>query len=35
MSTLAPMFVSIVIWFVLWLYIFRLDRKVKDLEKNA
>ena len=35
MTTLVPFFVSLVIWIVLWIYIYSLDRKVKELEKNA
>jgi hypothetical protein len=35
MSTLIPMFVSLLVWIVLWGYVYRLDRKVKDLDKNA
>lgn len=35
MSTLIPMFVSLLIWFVLWLYIFNLDKKVRKLKKDA
>jgi len=35
MSNLIPMFVSILVWGALWIYVFKLDRKVKDLEKNA
>jgi hypothetical protein len=35
MSTLIPMFVSLLVWIALWAYTFRLDRKLKDLEKNA
>lgn len=35
MTTLVPMFVSLLIWLVLWLYMLRLDRKIKELEKNV
>jgi hypothetical protein len=35
MITLVPMFVSLLIWFGLWLYLLRLDRRIKELEKNA
>ncbi len=35
MTKLVPMFISLLIWFVLWFYIIRLDRKLKDIEKNA
>ncbi len=35
MTTYIPMIVTLVIWLVLWGYIYRLDRKVKELEKNA
>ena len=35
MSTLIPMFVSLLIWFVLWLYVFNLDKKVRKLKKDA
>ena len=35
MTTLVPFFVSLLIWTVLWIYIFNLDRKVKKLENNA
>lgn len=33
MITLAPLAVSIIIWVGLWLYLVRLDRKIKELEK--
>ena len=35
MSVYIPMIVTLVVWLALWGYIFRLDRKVKDIEKNA
>jgi len=35
MSNFIPMIVSLLIWGVLWIYVFRLDRRVKELEKNA
>jgi len=35
MTTLIPMFVSLVIWLVLWLYMLRLDHRIKELEKNV
>jgi len=35
MTALVPLFVSLLIWIVLWVYIFRLDRKVKKLENNV
>ncbi|NLI15010.1 MAG: CcmD family protein [candidate division Zixibacteria bacterium] len=35
MITLAPLAVSMIIWVGLWLYLLKLDRKIKELEKNA
>lgn len=35
MTVYVPMFVSIGIWFVLWLYLMRLERKVRKLEKHG
>ncbi len=35
MTTLIPLLVSLLIWLALWMYIFKLDRRVKKLEKNA
>lgn len=35
MITLAPLVVSMIIWVGLWLYLIRLDRKIRELEKNA
>ena len=35
MVTYVPMFVILLIWVAIWIYLYSLDRKVKDLEKNA
>ncbi len=35
MTVYVPMLVSIGIWLALWLYLLRLERKVKKLEKHG
>lgn len=34
MTVYVPMLVSVGVWLALWLYLLRLDRKIRNLEKS-